>query len=53
MYQKEFVEKIKTHILYSIFFLSCRLWYNVGKKWYSGTGHRWKYNTAHAHCMLG
>jgi hypothetical protein len=23
-----------------------------GKIWYSQTGHRWQYNTAHALCML-
>jgi len=31
---------------------SCRLWDNVEKLWYSQSGHRLQYNTAHAHCML-
>jgi hypothetical protein len=31
---------------------SCRLLDNVEKIWYSPTGHRWQYNTAHALCML-
>jgi len=32
MFQKKFVEKIKTHIVFSTFFFkSCRLWDNVEK----------------------
>jgi len=33
MFQTKVVEKIKTHILYSITFFrkSCRLWYNTEK----------------------
>ena len=54
MFQIEVVEKIKTHILSSITFFreSSGLWDNVAKMWYCGAGHRWKYSTAHAHCIL-
>ena len=52
--QTEVVEKIKTHILYTVtFFLSpksCRLWDNVYK--YYGAGQATDVNMAHAHCML-
>jgi hypothetical protein len=52
MFPANFVEKIKTHILYSItFFLENRAVYEIcGKKLYSQTDHRWKYKTAQAHC---
>jgi len=46
MFQTKVVEEIKTHILCSvtIFFRKLyRLWDNVGKKIYSGAGHRWQY----------
>jgi len=51
MFQTNFVEKIKTHILCSIPFFSfrkCGLWDSVEKIRYSQTGHGWHYNTAHA-----
>jgi len=54
MFPANVVEKIKTHILYSItFFFENRTVYeiNVEKIWYSQTDHRWQYKTAHAHCM--
>ena len=53
MYQTEFVEKIKTHILCSITFFfrkSCRLWDNVEK--YCRAGQSTDGNMAHAHCVL-
>jgi len=43
MFQTKVVEKIKAHILCSVtFFLSCRLWDNVGK-YFRGAGRRWQY----------
>ena len=52
MFQTKVVEKIETHILYSIpFFLkSCRLWENVEK--YGRAGQATDDNMAHAHCVL-
>jgi len=52
MFQIKAVEKIKTPILCSVTFSrkSYRLWENVEKIWYSRTGHRWQYKTAHAFC---
>jgi hypothetical protein len=48
----KFVEKIKTHILYSVqfFFKSCRLWDNVEK--YCRVGQATDDSMAHAHCVL-
>jgi len=44
------VQKIKTHILYSMtFFKSCRLWDNVEK--YCTAGQATDDNMAHAHCL--
>jgi hypothetical protein len=52
MFQTKAVEKIKTHILFSItFFLkSCCLWENMEK--YCTAGQVTDGNMAHAHCML-
>jgi len=53
MFQKNALEKIKTHILYSIsfFFLkSCLLWDNVEKCCIAGQAI--DDNMAHVHCML-
>ena len=52
IFQTEVVEKLETHILYSIFFFrkSCLLWDDVGK--YSTAGQATEYYMAHAHCML-
>jgi len=45
------VEKIKPYFMSSsVLQGSCRLLDNVEKIWYSWTGHRWQYNTAHALC---
>ena len=51
MFQTKVVEKIKTHILYSLTFSrkSCRLWDNVGKILESGAGHRWQYGACALH----
>jgi hypothetical protein len=46
-----FVEKIKTHFMFSNFFSKIVLFIrSCGKIWYSQTGHTWQYNTAHALC---
>ena len=53
MFQTKAVEKIKTHIFYSITFFfrkSCRLWDNVEQ--YCRAGQAIDDNMAHAHCML-
>jgi len=52
MFHTKFVEKIKTHILCSVFFFrkSCSLWDNVGK--YCRAGQGTDGSMAHAHCML-
>jgi hypothetical protein len=54
MFQTNFIEKIKAHILYSIFFFffrkSCLLWDKVEK--YCRTGQATDDNMEHAHCML-
>ena len=52
MLQKKVVEKIETHILYSVTFSrkSCRLWDNVQK--YVRAVQTTNEDTAHAHCML-
>ena len=52
MFQKTFVEKIKTHILYSVevFRNSCRLWDNVEK--YRRAEQSTDDSMAHAHCVL-
>jgi len=52
MFQRKALEKIKTHILYSVtpFRKSCRLWDNVEK--YCRAGQDTNCNMAHAHCML-
>ena len=49
----KFVEKIKTHILFSVTFYrkSCRLWDNVEKKKYCRAAHATDDNMEHAHCM--
>jgi len=52
MFQTKVVEKITTHILYSVIFFfrkSYRSWQNVEK--YCRAGHATD-NMAHAHCML-
>jgi len=53
MFQTKVVDKIKTHFMFNNFYPkfvpSMRL---CGKMWYNQTGHRWQYNTAHAHVML-
>ena len=45
------VEKIKTHILFSVTYIrkSCRLWDNVEKTWYSRAAHRWQYGACALH----
>jgi len=52
MFQTKLVEKIKTHILYSItfFFKACRLW-NNGEK-YCRARQATDDSMVHAHCML-
>jgi len=52
MFQTEFVEKIKTHILYAItyFWKPCLSWDNVEK--YYKPGQTTDDNMEHAHCML-
>ena len=53
MFQTKVVEKLKTHILCSVTFISrklCRLWDNVEKFCRAGQGTDG--NMAHAHCML-
>ena len=52
MFQKKVVEKIKTHILYSITFfrISCCLWDNVQQ--YCRDRQATDDNMVHAHCML-
>jgi len=53
MFQTEFVEKIKTHILYSIFFSENYVVYEImWKSVLEPDRPRWQYNTAHADCML-
>jgi hypothetical protein len=51
-FQTKIIEKLKTHILYSITFFikSCRLWDN-GEK-YCWAGQATDDNMAHAHCVL-
>jgi len=53
MLQTKFVEKLRTHILYSITFswISCRLWDILEK--YCRPVHAADGNMAHALCMLG
>ena len=48
------IEKIRTHISPSvlIFRKSCLLRDNVENTWLNLIDHRWRYSTAHAHCML-
>ena len=48
------IQKIKTHILRSITLLRkpCRLWDKVERMTRDQTGHRQRYNTAYAFCML-
>ena len=50
----KFVEKTETHTLWSINFSSksCRLWHNVEKYMVKPYDHSWRYNTAHALCLL-
>jgi len=52
MFQTKVVEKIETHILYSVFFFrkSCRLWDNLEK--YCRAGQSADDSMVHAHCML-
>jgi hypothetical protein len=47
-------ENKNTHFMSnSFFFPENRTVYEIcGKIWYSQRGHRWQYNTVHAHCML-
>jgi len=46
-------ENQNTHFLFnSIFMKVVPLMRQCGKISYSQKGHRWQYNTAHAHCML-
>jgi hypothetical protein len=46
IFQKNVVEKIKTHVLYSVTF---RMWANVKKILHSRTGHRYKYGACALH----
>jgi hypothetical protein len=52
MFQTKVVEKIKTHILFSVTFFQkpCRLWDNVEK--YCRAGQITDGNMAYTHCML-
>ena len=59
MFLTNFVEEIKTHILFSITSSSpppprksCHLWSNM-ETLYSRIGHRWQCNRARVLCMLG
>ena len=50
---EKLVEKIKTHFMFNIFFSKIVTLIRYCRKIrYSQTGHRWLYNTAHAHCTL-
>ena len=53
MFQTKVVEKIKTHIFYSIQFFENRaiFWENVGEKKYcrAGAGHKWQYGACALH----
>jgi len=53
MFQTKDIDKIKTHILCPVTFFTKIMSFmrQYGKIWYSWTGHRWQYNTEHAHCM--
>ena len=48
----KFAEKIKTHILYLIFFKSCLLWDKVEKYCTAKVGQVTDNSMAHAHCIL-
>ena len=51
MFQKEFVEEFKKHVLCSktfFFHKNCGIHEICGKIWYSQTGHTLKYNVAHS-----
>jgi len=53
MFQKKFLEKIKTHFIFNYLFFfwkSCLLWDNVEK--YCRAKHATNSNMAHAHCTL-
>jgi hypothetical protein len=46
-------ENQNTHFMFNSFFPKIvPFMRQCGKIWYSRTGHRWQYNTAHALCML-
>jgi len=52
MFQKETVQKIKTHVLCSVTFFrkSCRLWENLEKKiLYGGSDHKWQHGARALH----
>jgi len=53
MFDTKIVEKIKTHILYSINSPeNCVVYEKMRKICCSRWGHRWQYNLANALCML-
>jgi len=54
MLQTKFTEKIKRHILrLKISSSESRVIYEImWTIWYSETGHRWQYDSAHALCVL-
>jgi hypothetical protein len=52
MFQTKVVEKIKTHILGSIFFFENPALYEIKLKKYCGAGQVTDDNMAHAHCVL-
>jgi hypothetical protein len=52
-FQTKLAEKIKTYFMFNIFFSKIMTLMRYCRKIrYSQTGHRWLYNTAHAHCTL-
>jgi hypothetical protein len=52
VFQRNVVEKIKTHILYSILFFANRAFYKIMWKKYCRAWQATDDNMAHAHCML-
>jgi hypothetical protein len=53
MFHTRFVEKIKTHILYSkLFSENCVVYEIMWKNTVQPDRPRWQYKTAHAYCML-
>jgi len=47
---KSYRENQNAHFMFHDFFLKIMPFMTWGKKWYSQTGHRWKYNVAQNRC---